>query len=68
MNSKSQFAALEIMSREKAAVARKEMEYWLSEADEWKRLQEPLQECPAPSIETAPTPLDHAATPLATEG
>jgi hypothetical protein len=72
MNSKSQFAALEIMSREKAALARKEMEYWLSEADEWKRLQErlqePLQECPAPSIETAPTPLDHAATPLATEG
>jgi hypothetical protein len=76
MNSKSQFAALEIMSREKAALARKEMEYWLSEADEWKRLQEqfqerlqePLRDCPAPSIETAPTPLDHAATPLTTEG
>jgi hypothetical protein len=40
MNSKSQFAALEIMSREKAAVARKEMEYWLAEAEEWRRLQE----------------------------
>ena len=40
MNSKSQFAALEIMSRQKAAVARKEMEYWLAEAEEWRRLKE----------------------------
>jgi hypothetical protein len=40
MSSRSQFAALEIMSREKAAVARKEMEYWLAEAEEWRRLQE----------------------------
>ena len=52
MNSKSQFAALEMMSREKAALARKEMEYWLSEADEWRR----LRECPAP--EMIPTQLD----------
>jgi hypothetical protein len=40
MNSKSQFAALEILSRERAAVARKEMEYWLTEAEEWKQLKE----------------------------
>jgi hypothetical protein len=38
MNAKSQFAALEIMCRERAAVARKEMEYWQEEAEEWKRL------------------------------
>jgi hypothetical protein len=55
MNSKSQFAALEMMSRAKAAAARKEMEYWLAEADEWKR----LQECTAPSLGGAiPTQLD----------
>jgi hypothetical protein len=46
MDSKSQFAALEMMSRAKAAAARKEMEYWLAEADEWKQ----LQECTAPSL------------------
>jgi hypothetical protein len=54
MNSKSQFAALEMMSREKAALARKEMEYWLSEADEWKR----LQERPDPLIGIVPTQFD----------
>jgi hypothetical protein len=54
MNSKSQFAALEMMSRAKAALARKEMEYWLSEADEWKR----LQESPDPLIGIVPTQLD----------
>jgi len=54
MNSKSQFAALEMMSREKAALARKEMEYWLSEADEWKR----LQERPDPFVGIVPTQFD----------
>jgi hypothetical protein len=55
MNSKSQFAALEMMSRAKAAAARKEMEYWLAEAEEWKR----LQECTAPSLGVViPTQLD----------
>ena len=63
MNSKSQFAALEMMSREKAALARKEMEYWLSEAEEWKR----LHECPDPLIGIVPTQLDCAATPITTE-
>jgi hypothetical protein len=41
MYSKTQFAALELMCRERAALAKKEMEYslaqyWLAEADEWK--------------------------------
>ena len=40
MKSDGQFAALENMSRERAALARKEMEYWLAEAEEWKQLRE----------------------------
>jgi hypothetical protein len=40
MISKDQFAALEVMSRERAALAKKEMEYWLAEAEEWKQLRE----------------------------
>jgi hypothetical protein len=40
MNSESQFASLEIMCRERAALAKKEMEYWLAEAEEWKRFKE----------------------------
>jgi hypothetical protein len=39
MDSKSQFYALEVMCRERAAMARKEMEYWLNEADEWTQLR-----------------------------
>ena len=39
MDSKCQFYALEVMSRERAAVARKEMEYWLNEAEEWAQLR-----------------------------
>lgn len=40
MNSNCQFYALEVMSRERAAAARKEMEYWLNEAEEWAQLRE----------------------------
>ena len=45
MYSKKQFAALEAMCREQAALARNEMEYslmkyWLAEADEWKQLRQ----------------------------
>jgi hypothetical protein len=54
MNSKSQFAALEIMCRERAAVAEREMEYWLAEAEEWKR----LRESPDSSIGSVPMQLD----------
>jgi hypothetical protein len=42
MNSKDQFAALEVMCRDRAALAKKEMEYWLAEAEEWKQLGESL--------------------------
>ena len=40
MDSRSKFGALEAMCREKAALAKKEMDYWLAEANEWKRLRE----------------------------
>ena len=45
MYSKKQFAALELMCRERAALAKKEMEYslmeyWLAEAEEWKQLRQ----------------------------
>jgi hypothetical protein len=39
MDLKSQFYALEVMCRERAAMARKEMEYWLNEAEEWTQLR-----------------------------
>ena len=50
MNSESQFASLEIMCRERAALAKKEMEYWLAEAEEWKR----FKESSGPSRESIP--------------
>jgi hypothetical protein len=40
MYSRNKFAALEAMCRERAALARKEMDYWLSEAEEWNQLRE----------------------------
>jgi hypothetical protein len=55
MYSKSQFHALEVMCRERAVVAAKEMEYWLAEAEEWARVRnygdDPLTRSPelAPS-------------------
>jgi hypothetical protein len=39
MYSKSQFYALEVMCRERAAVAAEESEYWLAEAEEWARIR-----------------------------
>ena len=39
MYSKGQFYDLELMCQERAAAARKEMEYWLAEAEEWMRLR-----------------------------
>jgi hypothetical protein len=47
MNSKDQFAAFEFMCLERAALAKKEMEYWLAEAEEWKQ----LRESPDPFVE-----------------
>jgi hypothetical protein len=52
MNSKDQFAGLEVMCRERAALAKKEMEYWLAEAEEWKQ----LRESPDPFAERRITP------------
>jgi hypothetical protein len=40
MRTKNNFAAQEGMCRERAAVAKREMEYWLAEAEEWKKLRE----------------------------
>jgi hypothetical protein len=54
MNSKDHFAALEVMCRERAALARREMEYWLAEAEEWKE----LRESPDPFIERRVTPTE----------
>jgi hypothetical protein len=47
MYSRKQFAALEAMCRERAALARKEMEYsmmeyWLAEAEDWEQLRDSL--------------------------
>ena len=52
MNSKDQFVALEVMCREREALAKKEMEYWLAEAEEWKQ----LRESPDPFAERRITP------------
>ena len=42
MYSTDEFAAMEIMCRERATLAKKEFaeaEYWLAEAEEWKQLK-----------------------------
>jgi hypothetical protein len=39
MYSEYQFSALEVMCRERAAIAKKEQEYWLEEAKEWARIR-----------------------------
>jgi hypothetical protein len=53
-SSKDQIAALGVMSRERAALAKKEMEYWLAEAEEWKQ----LRESPDPFAERRITPTE----------
>ena len=40
MYSRNKFAALENMCRKRAALAKKEMDHWLSEAEEWNQLRE----------------------------
>ena len=54
MDLRKRFSALETMCRERAQLAKKEFEYWLSEADEWERCKESSD----PSIEAIPTQLD----------
>jgi hypothetical protein len=54
MRVKNNFAAQEGMCLERAAVAKREMEYWLSEAAEWKKLREssdPLRDCIAVQLD-----------------
>jgi hypothetical protein len=52
MDSQEQFAAFEFMCRARAALARKEMEYWLAEAEEWNQ----LREFPEPFVQGRVTP------------
>jgi hypothetical protein len=57
MYSTDEFAALEIMCRDRVTLARKEMEfadaeYWLAEAEEWKQLKNTHAWC---------TLIDHAS-------
>lgn len=39
MYSKNQFYSLEVMCCERAAAAKKEMDFWLAEAEEWARVR-----------------------------
>jgi hypothetical protein len=57
MISKGELSALENMCRERAAVAKKEMEYWLAEAEEWKR----FRNCGQPPVEEMHVQLDWCA-------
>jgi hypothetical protein len=55
MYSKSQFHALEVMCRERAVVAAKEMEYWLAEAEEWAQVRNYADDPSTSSPELAPS-------------
>ena len=44
-NSRNRFASLEAMCRERAALAKQEMNYWLAEANEWKQLRKASDSC-----------------------
>ena len=54
MRTTNRFAGQEGMCRERAAVAKKEMEYWLTEAEEWKQ----LRKSPAPFVDGVPIQSD----------
>ena len=47
MNSQDRFSGFEFMCLARATLAKKEMEYWLAEAEEWKQ----LKELPEPFVE-----------------
>jgi len=55
MYSKSQFYALEVMCRERAVAAAKELEYWLAEAEEWARVRNDRDESLISSPELTPS-------------
>jgi hypothetical protein len=54
MNSTNKFASLETTCRERTALAKRKWNYWLVEAEEWRR----LKEAPGLSFETMPVQLD----------
>ena len=58
MYSRTKFAAFENVCRQRAALAKKEMDYRRSEAAEWKE----LRETPDPSRLRVPVQLDLCAT------
>ena len=65
MNSQEHFAAFEFMCRARAELAKKEMNYWLAEAEEWKQLRElpePLLERVTQTPATADSTSDEIAT------
>jgi hypothetical protein len=57
MISKGELSTLENMCRERVALAKKEMEYWLAEAEEWQRLRNSADQ----SLEKIPIQLDWCA-------
>ncbi len=57
MISKGELSTLENMCRERVALAKKEMEYWLAEAEEWQRLRNSADQ----SLEKIPIHLDWCA-------
>jgi hypothetical protein len=63
MDSKSQFYALEVMCRERAAMARKEMEYWLNEAEEWTQLRKANHQSPRAEQASRPQDFSLASAP-----
>ena len=54
MDSSKRFLALETMCRERAQLAKKELEYWLAEAEEWAR----YKASSVPLTEEIPVQLD----------
>lgn len=54
MDSSKRFLALETMCRERAQLAKKELEYWLAEAEEWARYKAST----VPLAEEIPVQLD----------
>ena len=60
MDSKNQFYALEVMCRERAAVAKKEMIYWLTEAEEWAQFR---KKCSGQSLAAAPVSHSNSEPP-----
>jgi hypothetical protein len=56
MKPRLNYASLETMCRLQAAAAKREMEYWLAEAEEWRKLKGSQQ-----VVDSIPTQLDWCA-------